>query len=535
MNAPPLPAPPSPITARRDALPWWVVALLIVFTAAHLIHASGAGRGAVARGVPKADSSLDSEAMNDLKEADLQAKRAFVPSAGKAAGAGAVVRPNVPALRDALKAAETLLRESHTPGAARRVILLRALLGAQSVPPLADSGGFAPANAFTTSLPSKLPAQDKARYGAEGRLWQTVFEGGALSPRQTQAAADAIVRLPNLRWWKYPALYALYQAQGDASEANRYAREAQTHALSSLVPVILLGGLQVIVVLLGVGLLIYLLARGRPAPGAPDLWPTLPPALPDSERRLGAGDLMAVFAVYLLSGEVLGLLLGGFGVPHVFHVRGLLAPYLPALARLSAVQRVTASVVLNAVLYVVGAVPPALYLWSMARRRGASLAQEIGWRVFPVGANLLYGVGGFAIAAALMVPVALIGRALLRHAPAPSNPIIPLMAGASGAGTIVLLVVLASVAAPLVEELLFRGVFYQAARLKLGVWPAIVATGLVFGFVHPVGVVEMLGIAVLGGVFAWVAETRRSLLPSMAAHCLNNLLTTLLLLLVLAA
>ncbi len=536
MNAPTLPAP-SLFPARRDSLPVWVLALLILFGLMRLADVVGAGHAsghAAARTVSKSDGNLDSDSMQDLIEADLQAKRAFVPSTAKAAAPGAVVCPNVPALRAALKAAETLLRESRSPGAARRVILLRALLGPNSVPPLASSRGFAVLDAFTTSLPDKLPAQDKARYAAEGRLWQTIFEGGALSPHQTQAAADAIVRLPNIRWWKYPALFALYQGQGDASEAARYAREAQQHTVSSLLPLGLVGGFRIVMILLGLLLLLYLLARGKPAPGTTDLWPTVPPALPDSERRLGAGDLMAVFVVYLLAREVIGDALAGIGVPHVFYVRGLLAPFRPALAQMPASARITVSIGLESAVYLLSAVPPALYLWSMARRRGASLAREIGWRARPIGANLLYGVGGFAVALALMVPAALIGRALFRHAPDPSNPVIPQLVGASGIGTTLLLVALASIAAPLVEELLFRGVFYQAARLKLGVWPAIIVTGLVFGFVHPVGIVEMLAIGVLGGVFAWMAETRKSLLPSMAAHCLQNLTTTLLLLLILA-
>ena len=38
----------------------------------------------------------------------------------------------------------------------------------------------------------------------------------------------------------------------------------------------------------------------------------------------------------------------------------------------------------------------------------------------------------------------------------------------------------------------------------------------------------------LGGVFAWMAETRKSLVPSITAHFLNNFTTTLLLLFVLS-
>ena len=528
-----VPLPPHP--ARRDALPWWVIGLLAVFAALRLTEAATAPQQSSRVGsrlAQKADGSLDSSSMQDLIQADLKAKTAYALSLAQSASPGAVVHPDVPSLQDALKAAETLLGESHAPGAARRVILLRALLAQRAVPPLAAVHGFVPLDAFTNALPADLPAPDKARYGAEGRLWQTVFEGGRLTPKQTAAAAAQIRALPGIRWWRNPALQALYGAQGDLSEANRFARAAQRDALPFLAPVVVLILFRVGLMLLGGAWLLYFLVR--PKNEGAGLWPTVPAAVPDAERRLGAGDLMAVFVVYLLAREVIGWTLTGFGIPHRFHVSGLLTPYLPLLKALPAARRSAVSVGLEAAVYVLSAVPPILYLWAMARARGASLAREIGWQARPAGRNLLYGLGGFGVASALMLPAALIGRAVFRHAPDPSNPVIPQLVGASGVGTILLLVGLASVAAPLVEEVLFRGVLYQAARLKLGVWPAIVVTGLVFGFAHPVGVAEMLAIAVLGGVFAWMAETRKSLLPSMFAHCLQNLSTTLLLLFILA-
>jgi membrane protease YdiL (CAAX protease family) len=133
-----------------------------------------------------------------------------------------------------------------------------------------------------------------------------------------------------------------------------------------------------------------------------------------------------------------------------------------------------------------------------------------------------------------MLPVIWLGQWLFRHAPDPSNPVIPQLVGTSGFWGPFLLLLLASVAAPIVEEVLFRGVFYNAAKMRLGVWPAIVLTGFVFGFVHPVGIAEMLAIGTLGGVFAWMAETRKSLAPSMFAHFLQNFTTTVLLLSVLS-
>lgn len=521
--------------ARRDSLPWWVIGLLAVFAVLRLVDAATAPQQSShvgSRLAQKADGSLDSSSMQDLIQADFKAKTAYALSFGTSLTPGAVVHPDVSSLQDALKAAETLLSESHTPGAARRVILLRALLAQRTVPPLAAVHGFAPLDAFTVALPSDLPAPDKARYGAEGRLWQTVFEGGRLSPNQISAAAAQIRALPGIRWWRNPALQSLYQAQGDLSEAARYARAAQSDALPSLGPFSALLLFRLGMILLGVAWLLYFLVRPKNEDAG--LWPTVPAALPDSERRLGAGDLMAVFVVFLVAREVIGWTLIGIGIPHRFHINGLLTPYLPALKAMPAAQRTTVSVALEAAVYILSAVPPIVYLWAMARARGASLAREIGWQARPAGVNLLYGVGGFGVASALMLPAAIIGRVVFRHAPDPSNPAIPQLVQASGLGTILLLVLLASLAAPLVEELLFRGVLYQAARLKLGVWPAIIITGLVFGFVHPVGIAEMLAIAVLGGVFAWMAETRKSLLPSMFAHCLQNLSTTLLLLFILA-
>ena len=216
----------------------------------------------------------------------------------------------------------------------------------------------------------------------------------------------------------------------------------------------------------------------------------MPDAIPFAARKLGAGDLMGVFVLYLLTSEALGMVLGGLAdnhLPLLRHFHGLLAPYRPRIERLPAQQRTTIGILLESAVYLLSAVPPFIMLAVLARRRGASLADEIGWTRRKLGLNLVYGIGGFAIASCLMVPVALLGARLFRHAPDPSNPVIPQLIGTSGILGPLILVLLASFAAPVVEELLFRGVFYNAAKMRLGVWPAIVLTGAVFGFIHPVG------------------------------------------------
>lgn len=540
---------PTSSLRRRDSLSPWVILLLVLLLGRQLYDVGIApffSRTVLHKPLTTATDAnsgeMDSDSMQDLIQVDLQAKIAYLTTLTRPTGGAA---PDVESLRTALKAAESLQHETgNSPGAARRLIILRALFppGKDAVPPLVvGKNGMAPLAAFGPALPRDLSPPEKARYAAEGRLWQTVFQGGRLTARQVADADAQIRRMPVLHWWKSPALSALYTAQGNTVEAGRNARQARDRALPSVVPVVLLLLVRFGFILVGLLLLLYLVIRAvlqrKAAPRVSvggDLWPTVPAALADAQRRLGAGDLMGIFVLYLTAREVISAVLVGFGVPHLFHFGGLLAPFRPALAHMAPSQRTTTGIVLESVVYVLSAVPSFVALWTMARRRGASLADEIGWTRRRLGANLMYGLGGFAIASALMLPVAFLARRVFEHAPDPSNPVIPQLMNTTGFWGPFLLVVLASFCAPVVEEFLFRGVLYQAVRQRMGVWPAIVVTGLVFGFVHPVGIAEMLAIGTLGGVFAWMAETRKSLAPSMTAHFLQNFSTTLLLLAIMA-
>lgn len=545
-------SPASPPDVRRDRLPFWVAVLLALFLLVRLYDVGVAPflghKSSKTAAAQVKSSDVDDASMQDLLEADLQSKMAFLQASGKS---GSVVHPDLHSLRAALSAAESLQQESgNSPGAARRLILIRALIGiaapgSKNSPPLAaDKHGLAPLDAFGSALPADLAPPDRIRYAAEARLWQTVFQGGALSPHQIAAAAAQIRHIPNIRWWQNPALIALYTQQGDLSEANRYAQQARDDALPSILPFGLLMLIRIGLTLLGIVLLLYFVIRAaqrrNQAPDSPppaDLWPTVPEAIPASERKLGAGDLMGIFVVYLLARAVIGFLLtgfSGFDIKWLPHFEGLLAPYRPALDRMPSSERMTVGIILESAVYLLSAVPPFILLWTLARRRGACLADELGWTRRHLGQNLLYGVGGFAIASALILPVSLIARWLFRAAPDPSNPVIPQLINTSGFWGPFLLIALASFGAPIVEELLFRGVFYNSVKLLFGVWPGIILTGLIFGFVHPVGIAEMLAIGTLGGVFAWMAETRKSLAPSMFAHFLQNFTTTLLLLAILS-
>jgi CAAX protease family protein len=76
--------------------------------------------------------------------------------------------------------------------------------------------------------------------------------------------------------------------------------------------------------------------------------------------------------------------------------------------------------------------------------------------------------------------------------------------------------------APVFEELIFRGLLYGTLRTRL-TWPlAALGSALVFAFLHGYGAAGFLSVFLSGLLWAWVYERSRSLLPSMAAHVVNN-------------
>ncbi len=83
------------------------------------------------------------------------------------------------------------------------------------------------------------------------------------------------------------------------------------------------------------------------------------------------------------------------------------------------------------------------------------------------------------------------------------------------------------VAAPICEELLFRGLLFPSLRGRIGTAAAVIVTGLSFGAVHVVGSpVEALPLlAIFGGLLCLLYVKTRSLIPCMVVHSINNVIT----------
>lgn len=102
-----------------------------------------------------------------------------------------------------------------------------------------------------------------------------------------------------------------------------------------------------------------------------------------------------------------------------------------------------------------------------------------------------------------------------------------------GGGDAALGILSAVVAAPLFEEIIFRGLLFATFRRRFGLVVSALASALIFAVAHGYGVIGLLSVLWSGVLWAWSYERTGSLVPAMLAHAAVNLLASLSLLLLL--
>ena len=102
----------------------------------------------------------------------------------------------------------------------------------------------------------------------------------------------------------------------------------------------------------------------------------------------------------------------------------------------------------------------------------------------------------------------------------PSHPIVDVFAGNGWAkfGAIVL----ATVWAPISEDLMFRGLLFPGLSAWLRWVLGVLLGAFVFAAIHPQGWAGVPAIMVLAGTFSLLRMWRHSLIAPMTAHTLNN-------------
>jgi membrane protease YdiL (CAAX protease family) len=190
-------------------------------------------------------------------------------------------------------------------------------------------------------------------------------------------------------------------------------------------------------------------------------------------------------------------------------------------------------VVLNVLIETALAVAVYLAGRDVARRAGG-WRRAFGFR-WPRTSDLLPALAGIGLALALRTIVGIVMTIIA--GPDATKQAQNLHVGRSTIVTTILIVVLAVIAAPIVEELVFRGMMLRTFMRRLGFWPAAVLSTTIFALGHVyevntlVGAVGLaLSVAALGIVNCGLVRRTDSLAPGMIVHASFNLLAVVLLL-----
>lgn len=398
--------------------------------------------------------------------------------------------------------------------------------------------------------------------GQELAAWQALYGTQKITSAQVPGLRNTLRQL-RLGWFEHVALAQLYQKAGLRSEAVQEAEKADRTAstVRALENVHLNGlGFGFLLLLLGG---ISALCRRMPRPRnhvdekaarafSEQTYAPLPstsfnssstpvsaqeadrknqsrPASPanflDTPPAMAASALLLAFIVYLVGHTIFGLLLGY-----------ALRPFAARMDALNSTQLLRLNFALRFALYVPVFLVP---LWTLRARLAPyrqslqpldmrTLLAHLGYRTRSLPAEVKAG----AVAYLLLMPgLALAGAIsylLFHRFHTPVNPAQFKTMAALQMPDKILTFLLAAVAAPIVEETMFRGLLYSALRDRFGILGAAMLSAALFSLVHPTLPGGFLTIWAIGIALALVYERRGSLLPGMILHGIHNGLITLL-------
>ncbi|MGD1907715.1 MAG: type II CAAX prenyl endopeptidase Rce1 family protein [Leptolyngbyaceae cyanobacterium] len=345
--------------------------------------------------------------------------------------------------------------------------------------------------------------QVQSRHSQGSALWATAQNLSNLWQGESANAASEPLLSETLNgWFRNRALTQLYTQTDQANALDQLYLAEQQRAETTLATLALIGVVPVIGCVLGIALLLGLLWQ-RFQQGSASLlaqggqrWET-PWTGETIWQVLVAGFLfLGQFIVPLLISP-LGGVLNGFGS------RGQ---------------------ALYALLYYVLMAAGAIAVLAISIRPFRPLSAD--WFTFKLRSkSWLWGVGGYFVALPLMLAVSFVNQQIWQGQGG-SNPLLQTVLEAQDPITLGLFFFTAAVAAPLFEELLFRGFLLPSLTRYLPVWGAISLSSFIFAAAH-LSLSEVLPLMVLGMVLGAVYTRSRNLVAPMVLHSAWNSITML--------
>ncbi len=303
-------------------------------------------------------------------------------------------------------------------------------------------------------------------------------------------------------WFRYRALSRLYQLQERESELLELQNQEQQTAQKAVLKLALIGVVPVVTGLTGLGILIFCGIQ----------W------LLGKENSILAtnGDLAWKTP---WNGEIIWqVLVGGFFFIGQILLPELLFPLTLAILGLDPqAMDLRAKALLVLVSYLLTATSSLAVLY-FSLKPFFPLPQT--WFSLR-GKNWLYwAIGGYLAAIPLVVIVSLLNQ-LIFQGKGGSNPIILLALQSQDLIALTIFFVTASIAAPVFEELIFRGFLLPSLTRYFPVWLSILGSSLLFALAH-LSLSEVLPLTTLGIALGFVYTRSRNILAPMLVHSLWN-------------
>jgi membrane protease YdiL (CAAX protease family) len=325
-----------------------------------------------------------------------------------------------------------------------------------------------------------------------------VLKGLWSQPTEILADAETQIKTHLKGWFRYKALEKLYLVQNRQEDLSLLRNQEQELALQVLIKLALINSLPLLGGTIGFGLLIFLFIQ-----------------LLTKRKESFLVSINSLSWQTPWDGELIWQVLivgfffmGQIVLPAIFLVSGFDATQL-SLRGKSVYILVSYILLATAGLSV-------LYF---SIKSFFPLPQD--WFRFRWLSNwILWGLGGYLVAIPLVFVVSLINQ-LFWQGQGGSNPLLFLALQAQDKVVLAIFFFTAAVAAPIFEEILFRGFLLPSLTRYVPVWGAILISSLVFAFAH-LNLSEVFPLATLGIILGVVYTRSRNLLASILLHSLWN-------------
>ncbi len=354
-------------------------------------------------------------------------------------------------------------------------------------------------NAVTTTQPAP-PSHLVNTARVLAGLWR--------EPPQVAPQAEQILQANLSGWFRDQALVRLYRVSQEDDRLRALQANAQIAAQQAVNRLLVLSIIPTSGLVLGGGLLAVLIVQ-RLLKGKDSLLASI-----STTHWTVPWDWETVWQVFIVGFFWLGQLL----VPQVFLP---LVFNVAQIAPSSFTERDRALWIL--INYgVVAAVGLLTLYWSL--RPSRPLPPE-WFRLNWWSPWLLWGIGGYLVATPIVILVSLLNQQLWQGQGG-SNPILPIALNSGDPLAIACFFLTASLAAPVFEEIMFRGFLLPSLTRYVPVWGAIGISSLLFALAH-LSLSEVLPLTALGCVLSIVYLRSRSLLAPILLHSIWNGFTLL--------